>query len=283
MGDTVENCVILKVGAPVGVPASGTKALSLDASGNASLLDSTGAKAAVGGGTCQDDAALTWLSTIADFVAARNASLTRVMFRSTCNTLNGEVEVGTPNTGVAGLARITGSNFLKFRTSSGTAANSFAYLRARSIAVAGGASTFAPLVANCRTTPFAVAMRGIVRAVNNTCQLIMANMTDESTADAFLGVVGATSQTNFSLKIGAGAAVDTGVAIGTLGVTEHDLIIISDGTTLSAYIDQAPVAVASGLSSGAANAAGHPNSYAVNGATTTVVSHEVLQWAAFGV
>jgi len=266
------------------IPPANKREIFVDpADGQVKQLKSDGTKTAIGGGTCQDDAALTWLSTIADFVAARNASLTRVMFRSTCNALNGEVEVGAPNTGTAGLARIAGSNFLKLRTSSGTAANSFAYLRSRSIAVAGQPSTFAPLVANVRTTPFAVAMRGIVRAVNNTCQLIMCNMTDEVATDCWLGVDGATSQLSFSLKIGAGAAVNTGIPIGTLGITEHDLIIISDGTTLSAYIDLAPVAVASGLSSGAANTAGHTNSYAINGATTTVVSHEVLQWAAVGV
>ncbi len=58
MGDTVESALILKIGAPVGVPAAGTKALGLDSNGNAQLIDSTGASTSVGGGIGWD--ALQW-------------------------------------------------------------------------------------------------------------------------------------------------------------------------------------------------------------------------------
>lgn len=271
----------LTKGEPVGTPASGDQMLATDGTGAAYLLNSDGTRSLLGSSGAESDA-LAWLATTADFIATKDATLVKIPFWTYGGLLGGAVERGAVSgSGSAYQVRITGSNSLKLRTSSGATGNSFQAFRNRVRAIAAAASTFDDLVANCRTTRFAVAVKCIVRAVNNTCQLNLCNMTDEATADFSLGVQGATSQVNFSLKIGAAAAIDTGVAIGTLGTTEHTLILVSDGTTGSAFIDYAVAAVASGPSNTAANAAGHVTSNAFNGATTTNVEHDILYWAAF--
>lgn len=226
--------------------------------------------------------AAAWLQGVRDFIVAKDATLTKCVFRSDCSSLKAEAEWGTTTgSGSAYLVLDPTNSSFRFRFSSGTTANSFQALRNRTLANAGAASTADNLVANCRTSHYAVATRCVVNTVNATCTLAIANMTDAATADAYLGVVGATSQTNFSLKIGAAAAVDTGVAIGTLASSEHDLVMICDGTNIRAYIDLNTTAVATTLSANAANAAGFLTSYALNGVTTTDVQHELIRWAAF--
>jgi len=231
----------------------------------------------------QESASLAWLTQMAAFVQAKDPTLTRVVFRSSCNTM-ADFDLATAvNSATSGLVAIPGSNFLKLRVSTGTSASSLQQVSQRNLAVPAAASTFTPIIANCRTSKFAVCTRTIINAINVTAQNICCNMTDQASADSYLGTVGATSQVNFCMKIGAAAAIDTGVAIGTLGTTEHDLIIIGDTTNINAYIDLATTAVATGAQNTAANAAGHVNTYAVNGVTATNVSHDTLQWAAFAV
>jgi len=231
----------------------------------------------------QEGASLAWAATMAAFVQSKNAALTKVLWRSACNSLQGDLAVGaTTGTAETYLVNVPGSNFLKVRMTTGTTASSFRPVRTPNTTVAGGATLFTTLVANCRTSVYASCARVIIGAVNNTCQMLCANMSDEATQDAWLGVDGGTSQTTFSLKIGSAAAVDTTVAIGTLGVTEHDLVMYCDGTNINAYIDLNPTASATGLSNTAANAAGHVRIFPINGATTTNVSMDILQAIVFG-
>lgn len=225
---------------------------------------------------------LSWLSRVADFVAAKSATLTNIAFRSTCNAIGGEVGLAAVSgTATSRMVRLSGSTNVAIRTSSGTTANSFQRMHNNNLPIVAGATIANTLVSNGRTSLYAVATQVIIQAVNNTCDLTCCNMADEATADAYLGVTGATSQTNFSLKIGAAAAIDTGVAIATVGTTPHDLIMIADGTNINAYIDFATTSVGTGLQNTAANAACLVNSYAFNGATASNVSYDLLQWAVF--
>jgi len=233
-----------------------------------------------GGG--QEAQSLAWLATVGSFIAAKSATLTNIAFRSTCNTLGGEIGLtAISGTATSRMVRSSGSLNVRVRSSSGATANSFQRMHNQNQPIAAGATIANTLVANCRTSLYAIATRVIINAVNNTCAITCCNMADEATADAYLGVTGATSQTNFCLTIGAAAAVDTSVAIGTLGVTEHDLIMIGDGTNISAYIDGNTTAAATGLQNTSANAAGIANAYAFNGATASNVSFDLLQWAVF--
>lgn len=234
-----------------------------------------------GGSPSQEGAALAWLSQVADFVATKNAALVKVPFWSPCDRIGGEIDRAAPGgTGEAYAVRIAGSNFLKLRSVSGTTANSARLLRNRIYAVDAGNGLVQQLVANCRTTPFAVAAKVIVNAVNNTCEISLAEVTDEATANTGICVRGATTQVNFTLRAG-NTAVNTSVPIGTLGTTEHTVIAISDGTTVSAYIDFNPTAAATTPANTGANAAGHPTFSAFNGTTTTSVSADLLGWALF--
>jgi hypothetical protein len=276
-----ENALYVRKGAAVGLPPSDQVALLFDASGSPLILDSTGTRTALGGGP--ESSALSWISTVADFVAGKDALLTKVNWWSGCNSFDGiDRAPATGTTGAAELVRITGSTNLKLRGSSGTGANSFRTIRNRAYARAAAASVQDDLCANVRTSRWALASKVIINAVNATCSLYGINMTDEATADCYLGVAGATSQVNFALKVGSAGAQDTGVAIGTLGTTEHTLIMVCDGTTVSAYIDLVSAAVASGASNTAANAAGHFGSLASNGATASNVSIDLLSVVAFG-
>jgi hypothetical protein len=241
------------------------------------------AKTALGGGASgQEAASLAWLATIAAFAAAKDPTLVNVAYRNNLSDWS-TMELGsvTGTTGRATLVQLP-TGLVALKLFSGTGATSFQQVRApRTRAVAAGASIVDNPIANARTTPFLMACRCIVDAVNVTANMPILNMTDEATADAYLGVVGATSQVNFSQKIGAAAAVDTGVAIGTLGTTEHDLIMWSDGTNYRAYIDGNTTAVATTLSANAANGACHLTSYPNNQATATNVGHRLTQWAIF--
>lgn len=269
----------LNEGELISIPPTGARNYFIDTDGLLKELKSDGTKALIGGGG-QQATALSWLSSIADFVATKDATLNKIRFWTQCNNMTDlEIGTGTATTGAANVVRTPGSTNLKLRFSSGTTANAFQQLRNRTLAVSGGASQFDNLIANCRTTPFAMACQCIVNAVNATAVMPILNISDEATADSYLGVVGATNQTTFSMKLGAAGAADTGVAIGTLGTTVHTLIVHSDGTNYRAYIDLNTTAVATVLSSNAANAAGHMTAYANNGATTTNVEFELLNWA----
>jgi hypothetical protein len=232
-------------------------------------------------GGSQEAAAAAWAAKISAFVVTKDATLTKTSWLASCASMNEFDRGAITNTGSAEMVAVPGKNFLKMRVASGTTANSFRVIRNRNYAATGGVGAFNNLCVNARTSHWALATRVIVQAVNATCSLYGLNMTDEATTDDILGVLGATSQTNFTLKIGTAAAQDTGVAIGALGAVEHDLIAVCDGTTLSAYIDLATAAVASGASNTGPNAAGHFSSLGANGATASNASMDILYAVAF--
>lgn len=76
MGQSIENELALRVGAPVGIPPTGVKKIFLDVDGSAKTLDSTGTKATLGG------AGSTWFDLEAQAHAAAVPQLTKaVAFR----------------------------------------------------------------------------------------------------------------------------------------------------------------------------------------------------------
>lgn len=272
-------------GEGVVTPKSGDQVLATDSTGAAFLLNSDGTRSTIGGGSSgQEATSLAWLATIAAFAAAKDATLVNVAYRNNLSDWSTmEISTATGTTARAQLVALA-SGLLALKVFSGAGASSFQQVSApKTKAVSGGASVIDNPIANGRTTPFLMACRTIVDAVNVTDSSPILNATDQATADSFLGVVGATSQLNFSMKIGAAAAVDTGVAIGTLGTTEHDLVVWNDGTNYRGYVDLNTTASATTLSVNAANAACHLTTYAFNQATASNVGHRLLQWALFTV
>lgn len=275
--------LLLVKGEPVGTPPSGSQQFAVDSTGTAYLLNSDGSRSTLGGSSSgQESASLAWLATIAAFAIAKDPTLVNVAYRNNLSDWS-TMELGTA-TGTTGRAQLIQlpTGLMALKIFSGTGATSFQQVRGPKVkAVSAGVGAMDNPIANGRTTPFLVACKTVVDAVNATASMPILNVTDEATADSFLGVVGATSQVNFCQKIGAAAAVDTGIPFGTLGTTEHDLIHWNDGTNYRAYIDMATTAVATTLSANAANGACRMSSYALNNATATNVGHRLTQWAIF--
>lgn len=227
-----------------------------------------------GGGVCFADP---WLDDGAAFVATLDATVVKTVFRSRCqNGFSQEVELGTAvSTGT--VVQVAG---VGFEFSSGVTAGGNRTCRNRDGEAAGGAA--ANLVANARTSKWAVLIRGRVIATTVDCILRMANMTGEAAnEDSFIGVVGP-AVTNWSIKVGAGAAQDTGVAFpaGGAAAAWTNLLLFCNGTNISAWNVDAGVQIGSNiLSSGAVNAAAHVAALAYNGATSAAAGFQTSDWA----
>lgn len=219
-------------------------------------------------------------STVAPFMAARDATLVKMAYWAPCSRLGGELAVGLPtSSGAVYLVPGVGAKDWVTRVESGTTISSVRVVRTPN-ATAGSASAFQNLVANCRTTKYGLWIRCRPIAITATAGAPIANITDEATADSYVGFVGATSTTNFSSKIGAAAAQDTGVALGAPG-TIHDIYWINDGTNIKSYFNDSASAATSGASLTAANAAGHWQANGNNGATAANCGFDVLGVAVF--
>lgn len=221
-------------------------------------------------------------STVAPFMAARDATLTKIRFWSAGNRLGGELEAGAiVGSGSTALVPGVGANDWVTRVETGATANSSSACRARSIAIAGGNGAFVQHVANCRTSHYGIWVRVRVNAVTATMSAAIANMTDEATQETKVSLEGATSTLNFCLKVGSAAVQNTGVAIGSLGSAIHDIYMVCDGTTVSAYFDGSTSAAASGASNTGANAAGHWQVNPANGATAANCGFDIIGLAVF--
>lgn len=269
--------LLLKTGEQVSVPPAGHKSLILDVNGDPYLLLPDGSLESLGGSAL-------WGGPVADFVLSLDPTLVRINWWSACDDFSALDRGTVVGTGANYLTRIGTTSALKVRLQTGTTINSSRSVRNRVFARSGAASVYDDLCTNVRTARWALAGKCIVNAVNATALSAILNMTDEATADCFLGTVGASGggQTNFSLKIGAAAAIDTGVPFGTLGTTEHLWVVWCDGTNVRAYYNLDTTAVATGLSNTAANAAGHFTSVPANAGTASNVSHDLMGVAAFG-
>lgn len=201
------------------------------------------------------------LGDIAAFIQGLDSTLVACPFSTSGWVLGLELELGGA-TGSGAVNQKTNLSNGQLQVQSGATANSFRVVRAKG-GVATPATTFVP---NVRTTHFAVYTRVRVEATTATCTLQCCELADEATFDCVLGVLGATSTTNFVLKVGAAAAIDTGKAFGS---SFHDLVLWNDGTNINAYVDPltSSAAVAQVAASNAGAVGGHWFANAQNGAT----------------
>lgn len=229
----------------------------------------------------QDSATATWVSNVAAFVASKDATITRTRWVGSFADVSCIDRPAVGSSGSAYLYQFPGASF-GLRLDSGATISSSATTRNRTQAVAAGASVYDNLVTNARTSHWAMACQVIINAVTATCDLYPLALSDEATQTVYFGVNGATSQTFFTLKIGSAAVQVTTDPVGTLGSTVNTLIMVCDGTTLSAYVNYNSTASVSGASNTAANAAAHAIFYAANGATAANASHTILRAVVMG-
>ena len=124
---------------------------------------------------------------------------------------------------------------------------------------------------NMKTSSYVLATRAKIVALNATCSLQMCSWTDETVLTCFLGVVGATSQTNLTLT--TTSTVDLGIALPATG-TYADFLIYANGTTIQCYLGDGTgnnyvAAGAPQSQTGLPTNPGHWFASVGNGATTT--------------
>lgn len=133
------------------------------------------------------------------------------------------------------------------------------------------------LVSNARTQKYVLYARTkIVAGVAGTGVIVLLNMTDEATADSYIGIRAATSTTNYTTLVGA-TIHDTGVAFDT--TSYHDFYQVGDGTTITWYIDG--VVVDTAAQSSSANAAGRLQILATNGDQNANAEINIDRFACF--
>lgn len=133
----------------------------------------------------------------------------------------------------------------------------------------GNSTTGDKYIPNLRTNKYAIAARVTKIANTVTCDTRMINAADNATGNSQIGIVGATSQVNYTFRTSGVSIADLGVAQSAAG-TYDTLILIADGTNIFAFVGlgtATPVQVGSQAQVGMPNAAGFQNFFASNGAT----------------
>ena len=192
---------------------------------------------------------------MAAFIAAKVPSLVNVCFRSKCTNFSNEIERGAVSGTGADAQILAGANGGVLDFTTGTTGGSFRIVRNRDGNAAAG--TTANLVANNRTSKWAVGGRVWVKAANSGASIQLLRMTDEATAnDVYLGVIGSTSSTHWTLTVGSLTVQDTGVAF--LNQFQN-IARINDGTNISAWNVDAGTQIGSSMSVATVQAtAAHP-------------------------
>lgn len=123
------------------------------------------------------------------------------------------------------------------------------------------------IIPNLRTSHYAMAMRVTNIATIATAQNYMTMSDGVGTGIPKLGILGATSTTNYTVKCGTTAAVDTGVAQSAVG-TYDTLIMVCDGTNMKIDINGAAPGAGASQAIGASivTSQGYPALAAVTGA-----------------
>lgn len=201
-----------------------------------------------------------WLAEVNTFVLGKVSTLTALVMDSE----NQDSLIYTLSaTGTAGATVLAGSVGGVIQLNTGTTAGSIG----KAINLNG---TSKALVANGRTSKYAIVVEFKVQTapLAGSAGQVITNMSDEATADSYIGIRVATSATNFTTVVG-GAAHDTGVAFSTAAY--HTMAQIGDGTNIKWYYDT--VLIDTVAQSGAANAAAHLQVLANNG--DQVVNNEL--------
>jgi len=209
-----------------------------------------------------------WRPGIAARVKGYISTLTRMAVSSNGTNIAGEMNLGSATgTGTVLPAAIDGG---------GTTISSGASAGGVRVASLGGNASVGTYVNNARTTAWAIYQRAkIATAVASGAEIAVMCCLQDGTNDNYLGQAAATSTTNWVFVIN-GAATDTTVAFDT---NWNDLLLINDGTTVTAYVNW--VAVGSGLATGIAAAAGWARSYCSNAAVNGTVNFHINRWAMF--
>lgn len=177
-------------------------------------------KVALGNGVTLD-----WFGTASAFIQTKVPTLVAATFRSECTDSTQELESAT----LAGSGTITiimTKSGGVISSASGATASSFRRLRSKN-------GILTPSVGNLRTMKWAIAVVAKVQATPATFNHILCDLSDETTADTYLGTLNSTSPTNWVGKVGTASAVDLGVAFDT---NWHTLLQIADGTNVTYYL-----------------------------------------------
>lgn len=171
-----------------------------------------------------------WFSNVAAFVQGVQGTLVAATLASECTSLSVELEAqAATGTGTAAISTSIAGGVINL--TSGATASSFRIARNKN-------GKTEPVVSNLQSAKYAIATRSKVVATNATSMLYMCGLSDETTADLFLGQKTSVSGTNWVLSVGVGpTTLDTGVAFDTSA--DHTLVIIADGTNLRGYIGAA--------------------------------------------
>lgn len=213
-----------------------------------------------------------WLTDVSAFVIGLDPTLTKIPFVSPCETYAELDPDSFVNSGRALCKLSTDRTYIGLE--SGATGSSSGRFRNRSIARAGAASVAHNLIANGQTSHWAAAAKFIIRSVNATGTAWIINITDETTANAYVGVNGATSTANYTL-----AGTDSGDPIDLGG--EHTLVMWQNGTNVRAYLDLTASPIATVSFNVAPNAASRFTSVVGNGATASDVAFDLLGAAVF--
>jgi hypothetical protein len=167
-----------------------------------------------------------WFSNVASFIQGKQGTLVAVTLASDCTSLSLEMEKQSA-VGTGSATVVTSSPGGIFQTTSGATANGYNIIRNKN-----GATE--PVVSNVRTAKWAIGTRSKIVTTAATFNIESCCISDEATFATYVGAIQATSGTNWCISVGSAAAVDLGVAFDTTNF--HTLIMIADGSNITAYI-----------------------------------------------
>ena len=204
-------------------------------------VSTSGAAYGAVGGSCASDP---WLDRVAAFVATKEPTLVSVPFRSTCAKLQNVGTTVSATDSAADVERSAASgtsdcivdptkNGGCLKLSTGTTGGQFRYARNTNGIAAAGLT--AELIANLRTSKYAVIVRAAFDTPTAGCQYDVARVGAEvANGGVILGVLGSASTVNWAITVGTAAAADTGVALPAAGVFVT-VALIADGTNVKAW------------------------------------------------
>ncbi len=204
---------------------------------------------------CYTDA---WMDAVGEFVAGKVPSLVNPIFRSKLATgFNVEIERGALiGTGGSSNMDITRNGGV-LKCDSGTTGNSFRIVRPTNATGAGGTGSTPGFVYNARTQKWAVVVRVLIGTIGAGATMPICCLGDEATAEITLGIVGATSTTNWCISVTGQSVQNTGTALPTATFTT--VALIGDGTNIKAWNVDTGVQIGTTIAQSlASTAAMHP-------------------------
>jgi hypothetical protein len=225
--------------------------------------------AATATNTFEDDCDFSAATTARGGTATTTYGTTDVAwFKNTLTLIQNQVKTLTDVTIMSEMGNLKPLFDLNSAAGTGTITNDISALAFQTGATAASTVAMVPAstekcIPNLRTNKYALAVRCTKIAVNNTCDLRLASVGDNATGNYQIGILGATSQVNYTTRVNL-VIVNLGVAQSAAG-TYDTLVIVADGINYTPYVNG--VAFATQAQVGAPNAAGLLQPFASNGAT----------------